>query len=168
MGNLWLLLDMKKVIQACWDYMNCQHKRIHNKNHALTIKMKESCVEERTKSMRQLKYCRHTPKSQLFIWVIWGYLLLHLFSIISIVSAISGIWLEVTRKKDSPDGSVIKNPPAMQGTLGMILGLGRSLGEGNGNPIKYSRYTCLGDPIDRWAWQATVQGVTKSQTQLSS
>ena len=37
-------------------------------------------------------------------------------------------------------------------------------GEGNGNPLQYS---CLGNPMDRGAWQATVHGVTKSQTQLS-
>ena len=36
-------------------------------------------------------------------------------------------------------------------------------GEGNGNPLQYS---CLGNPVDRGAWQATVHGVTKSQTGL--
>ena len=43
-------------------------------------------------------------------------------------------------------------------------GSGRSPGGGNGNPFQYS---CLGNPIDRGAWQATVHGVTKSQTQLN-
>ena len=43
-------------------------------------------------------------------------------------------------------------------------GLGRSRGEGNGNPLQYS---CLENSMDRGAWQATVHGVTKSQTQLS-
>ena len=42
--------------------------------------------------------------------------------------------------------------------LGLIPGLGRSPGEGNGNPLQYS---CLGNPMDRGAWQATVHGVTK-------
>jgi len=42
--------------------------------------------------------------------------------------------------------------------------LGRSPGEGNGNPLQYS---CLENPIDRGAWQATVHGVAKSQTRLS-
>ena len=46
---------------------------------------------------------------------------------------------------------------------GSIPGLGRSLGRGNGNPLQYS---CLENPIDRGAWQATVPGVTKSQTLL--
>ena len=44
-------------------------------------------------------------------------------------------------------------------------GPGRSLGEGNGNPLQYS---CLGNPIDRGAWWATVHGFTKSETQLSA
>ena len=43
-------------------------------------------------------------------------------------------------------------------------GLGRSPGEGNGNPLQYS---CLENPRDRGAWQPTVHGVTKSWTQLS-
>ena len=42
--------------------------------------------------------------------------------------------------------------------------LGRSPGEGNGNPLQYS---CLGNPMDRGAWQATVHGVAKSRTHLS-
>ena len=45
--------------------------------------------------------------------------------------------------------------------LGSIPGLGRSPGEGHGNPLQYS---CLGNPMDRGAWRAIVHGVTKSQT----
>ena len=44
-----------------------------------------------------------------------------------------------------------------------IPGSGRSPGEGNGNPFQYS---CLENPMDRGAWQATVHEVPKSQTQL--
>ena len=40
-------------------------------------------------------------------------------------------------------------------------GLGRSPGEGNGNPLLYS---CLGNPMDRGAWQATVHGIAESDT----
>ena len=47
------------------------------------------------------------------------------------------------------------------GDLGSIPGLGRFLGEGNGNPLQYSG---LGNPMDRGAWWATVNGVAKSQT----
>ena len=57
-----------------------------------------------------------------------------------------------------PDGSVIKNPPANAGDPGLTAGLGRSPGDGNGNPLQYS---CLGNPVDREAWQATVHGVTR-------
>ena len=49
--------------------------------------------------------------------------------------------------------------------VGSIPGSGRSLGVGNGNPLQYS---CLENPMDRGAWQATVHGVAKSQTQLSN
>ena len=48
--------------------------------------------------------------------------------------------------------------------LGSIPGLGKSPGEGNGNPIQYS---CLGNPMDRGAWWATVHGVAKSCTKLN-
>ena len=47
----------------------------------------------------------------------------------------------------------------------MIPGLGRSPGEGNGNPPQYS---CLENPMDRGAWGATVPGVTKRRTRLST
>ena len=46
------------------------------------------------------------------------------------------------------------------GDAGSIPGLGRSPGEGNGNPFQYS---CLENPIDKRAWQATVHGVAKNQ-----
>jgi len=58
----------------------------------------------------------------------------------------------------------IKNLPAKAGDirdLGSIPGLGRSPGGGNGNTLQNS---CLENPMDREAWQATVHGVSKSQT----
>ena len=54
---------------------------------------------------------------------------------------------------DFPGGSVGKNLPARAGDVSSIPGLGRSLGGGNGNALQYS---CLGNPMDRGAWQATV------------
>ena len=48
---------------------------------------------------------------------------------------------------------------------GLIPGSGRSPGEGNGHPVQNS---CLGNSMDRGGWQATVQGVTKSWTQLTT
>ena len=60
-----------------------------------------------------------------------------------------------------PGGSVVKNPPASTGDVGLILGLGKSPGEGNGKILQYS---CLENPMDRRDWWATVHGVTKSRT----
>ena len=60
--------------------------------------------------------------------------------------------------------SVIKNPPASAVGVGSIPVLGRSLGGGNGNPLQYS---CLGNPMDRGVWRATVNGVTQRSIQLS-
>ena len=59
---------------------------------------------------------------------------------------------------------LFKESACSAGDWGLILGLGRSPGEGNTNPHHYS---CLEHPTKR-AWQATVHGVTKSQTQLSN
>ena len=56
-------------------------------------------------------------------------------------------------------GSVVKNQPANAGDVGSIPESGRSPGEGNGNPLHYS---CLGNPMDRGAWRATVHGFTES------
>ena len=55
-------------------------------------------------------------------------------------------------------GSGVKNPPVNEGDRGLIPGSGRSPGEGNGNPLQYS---CLKNPMDGRAWQATVQRITK-------
>ena len=62
-------------------------------------------------------------------------------------------------------GSDSKESGCKSGNPGSIPGLGRSPGEGNGNPLQYS---CLENPVDGEAWQATVYGVAKSQTQLSN
>ena len=60
-----------------------------------------------------------------------------------------------------PGGSVVKNPPAKAGDMGLISGSGRSPAGGNGNSGQYS---CLGNPMDREDWQATVHGVAKTDT----
>ena len=63
-----------------------------------------------------------------------------------------------------PGGTMIKNPHANAGDTrdrGLIPGLGRSPKIGNGNPLQYS---CLGNPMERGAWQATVHRVAKSWT----
>ena len=59
---------------------------------------------------------------------------------------------------------VVRNTPANAGDIrdaGSIPGWGRSPGGGHGNPLQYP---CLENPTDRGAWQAAVQGITKSQT----
>ena len=64
-----------------------------------------------------------------------------------------------------PSGSVVNNPPdnlGSPGDKGCIPGSGRSLGEGNGNPLQYS---CRDNSMDREAWWAnTVHGVAKNWT----
>ena len=62
-------------------------------------------------------------------------------------------------------GIVVKNLPTNAGVMDSIPGPGRSPGGGNGNPLQYS---CLGNPMDRGVLWATVHGVTKSWTQLST
>ena len=57
-----------------------------------------------------------------------------------------------------PGGSDGKASASNAGDPGLILGSGRSPGEGKGNPLQYS---CLEDPMDRGVWQATVHGVTR-------
>ena len=72
---------------------------------------------------------------------------------------------KVTFKRGFPGGSVVKNSPANAGAgiAGSVLGLGRSPGGGNGNPLQYS---CQDNPMDRGAqW---VHGVAKSWARLST
>ena len=78
-------------------------------------------------------------------------------------------WASQVAQKDDgimgiPGGSVVKNPPANAGDardVGLTPGLGRSSRGGNGTPLHYS---CLKNPTNRGAWQATVQQVAKSWT----
>ena len=60
-----------------------------------------------------------------------------------------------------PGGSYGKESACNVGDLRLIPGSGRAPREGNGNPLQYS---CLGNPMDRGAWQVGVRGVAKSQT----
>ena len=60
---------------------------------------------------------------------------------------------------------MVKNPTANAGDTGLIHELGRSPGEGNGNPLQYS---FLDNSMHRGAWQATVQRVARSQTHFSN
>ena len=57
---------------------------------------------------------------------------------------------------------MVKNLPVNARDVGLTPELGGSPGEGNGNPLQYS---CLGKPMDKGAWRATVHSVAKSWTQ---
>ena len=68
-------------------------------------------------------------------------------------------------RRGVPVGSDGKEAACDAGDPGSIFGTGRSPGEGNGYPLQNS---CVGNSVDRGAWQAAVQGVAKSETQLSN
>ena len=78
--------------------------------------------------------------------------------------------LDLEGKYSRQTAQLVENLPAMQettctaGNAGSTSGLGRSPGEGNGNPLQYS---CLGNCMDRGVRRATVHRVTKSRTRLS-
>ena len=69
------------------------------------------------------------------------------------------------RHAKPPSDSVVKNPPANVGDMGSIPGCRRSPAEGNGNLLQYS---CLGNPMHRGAWWATVYWVAKSWTRFTT
>ena len=76
---------------------------------------------------------------------------------------------QVSLLEGFPGGSEIKHLPAVQETIynagdaDSTPGLGRFPREGNGNPLQYS---CLGNPMDRGAWQAAVHGITRVRHNL--
>ena len=75
--------------------------------------------------------------------------------------SMSGCKREIYSKQLAQVVLVVKNPPTNAGDIrdaGSIPGLGRSPGEGNGNPPQYS---CLENIMNRGAWRATVHGVNK-------
>ena len=71
------------------------------------------------------------------------------------------ILIRIYRIQDFPGSSDGKASVYNAGDPGSIPGLGRSTGEGNGNPLQYY---CLENPMDRGAWQATVHGVAELDT----
>ena len=74
-------------------------------------------------------------------------------------------WRSLTTGVGFRGGSDGKESACNAGDPGLIPGLGRLPGEGNGNALQYS---CLENSMDRGAWWATVPGVIKSQTRLSN
>ena len=88
----------------------------------------------------------------------WGHGVFHLISINFSVKVYNRVRLGACGGSDG------KESACNAGDLGSIPGSGKSLGEGNGNPLQYS---CLGNPMGGGTWQATVHGVTKGRTRLS-
>ena len=86
---------------------------------------------------------------------------IELFKVINLLEHAVG---ELGDEISFDDGSEDKASACHVGDPGLIPGLGRSPGEGNGNPLQYS---CLENPMDRGAWWAAVHRVTKSWTRLS-
>ena len=64
-------------------------------------------------------------------------------------------------RKGLSGGLGVKNPPVNAGDMGLIPGLEGSPGERKDNPLQYS---CLGNPMDRGAWRATLHVVAESGT----
>ena len=64
-----------------------------------------------------------------------------------------------------PGGSDGKEPVCNAEDLGLIPGSEKAPGEGTGNPLQYS---CLGNPMERRAWPATIHGITNSRIGLSN
>ena len=86
------------------------------------------------------------------------------YGLFIIIIMTSEFWKKPSLFKGFPGGSYGEEPAYIAGDPSSIPGLGRSPGGGNGNPLQDS---CLENPLDRGAWQATVQGVAKSRAQLS-
>ena len=81
------------------------------------------------------------------------------------VTFYSSVILKVAfRSRGFPAGLDGKESACNAGDLGLIPRLGRSHGEGNGKPLRYS---WLKNSMERGAWQDTVQGVAKNKTRLS-
>ena len=75
------------------------------------------------------------------------------------------VWMQPDLLWGFPGGSAVKSPPCQGRRYSSVPGSGRSPGGGHGNPLQWP---CLGNLMDRGAWQRTVQGVRKSWTLLNN
>ena len=94
-----------------------------------------------------------------------SYVVLYAYTLVCFVCINAYTYINVSVSNGFPGGSVVKNPPANAGDLGLIPGLGRSPGDGNANTLQYS---CLTNPMKRGDWWAIVMVLQKSQTRLSN
>ena len=99
------------------------------------------------------------PLYSMFQALAWPYVFLKLSFSLSVLY----LWCSFCLVRPSLVAQTIESA-CNAGDLGSVLGSGRSPGEGNGYPLQYS---CLKNPMDRGAWQATVHCVTKIRIQLS-
>ena len=81
--------------------------------------------------------------------------------LLSLIRSHLFIFIFIAFTEASMVAQLVKNLPAVQETWTLISGLGRSPGEGNGNPLQYF---CLEKPMDRGDWQAKIHGVADSDT----
>ena len=135
--------------------------------------LKESDNSHRISSFLNISFLFPLPvvsfldlsSSSLILSFIWSALfpmlsLIHSLSHLLSYSAPKFVWFFFFKV----GGSEVKASACNAGDLGLIPGLGRSPGEGNGNALQYS---CLENPMDTGAWWAIVHGVAKSRTRLS-
>ena len=96
-----------------------------------------------------------------FQWYVAGIVVNNLY-IVSHLNLMIALWIEYSSITGFPGASsgvsVVKNLCAKEKYMVSITGLGRSPGEGNDNPLQYS---CLGNPMDRGVWWATVHGIAE-------
>ena len=124
-----------------------------SKSQRATIMVKQQIIGEGNGNPLQY-YCPENPMGRGAWWV----------AVHGVAKSQIGL-SDFTFTLGFPGDSEVKVSAWNVGDLSSILGLGRSPGEGNGNPLLYS---CLENPVDRGAWQATVHGVSKSQTRPSN
>ena len=95
-----------------------------------------------------------------FVYLLWRCVYSNPLPILKLVYFSLHCWVvsSLYILREFPNSSVGKETVCSAGDLGSIPGSGRSPGKGNGNPLQYS---CLENPMDRGAWQATVHGVAR-------
>ena len=128
----------------------------------LAMVTRKSCWDSHTSSLchhsRGPRGCLHAPPTSGHVFQRWRHFLRVMLKVLFSASRIKWNIADLTGNLGFPGGSLIKNPPANARDTGLIRESGRSPGEGNGNPFQCS---CLGNPMDRGAWRATVHGVAK-------
>ena len=139
--------------EALWTYAKCQINIYWRYGKIMkTVKQFTKCTAKRQQKLKIVL--------KIFTFSSWIYAFCYLFIVPILLSL--HIW---TQGLDFPDNSYGKEFSCNAGDPGLIPGLGRSPGEGNGYPLQYS---CLENSMDRRTWRAMVHGVKKNQTRLNN